>query len=581
MSFDTDLYQQKPNFQGAATNINFILQELSNLYSNINVGAYILLSDGIYNEGLNPLYTNTKLNAPLYSVVIGDTTIYQDCLIRSVKSNKISYIGNETEVEVIIEAEKMQGISFLCEVFNHTVDPNHLQPIYIENGVINSSNYIHKLKFFISPNQPGLQTYYVRLKSNQNENNIVNNNKYFFVDVIDDRKQILVLFSNPHPDISAIKESLESHDQYNVQTYWTSTLDDDQLDVLIQKKKWSLIIGHQLSNMDTKVISTLHNHPIFYIMGANSDLGIFNQMQDCVQFHNSDNVFEFSDISLNKNFSSFIVDDSLSDFLSLSTPFLTPFSNLSISYLSDVFLYKKIGSVVTGRPILFFTENKFRSAFLLGEGLWRWRLNDTYLNNNNNLFNMFMSKIIQNLLLDENKNRFHVNYEPIQYTSEKTVFEVELYNKNFELVNSSNLEIEFVDSLENSFKYQFNTLGDKYYLDVELQAGKYDFIIQTQLGDEFFQKKGDILVSDFSLESRELVANQNLLSDLALSNGGYLVPRDSINHLVDFIKNKPNFKPLTYFNYSFQSFINFESLLILILCILFLEWLIRRRYINY
>ena len=69
---------------------------------------------------------------------------------------------------------------------------------------------------------------------------------------------------------------------------------------------------------------------------------------------------------------------------------------------------------------------------------------------------------------NENKNRFHVNYEPIQYTSEKTVFEVELYNKNFELVNSSNVEIEFVDSLENSFKYQFNTLGDKYYLDVEL-----------------------------------------------------------------------------------------------------------------
>ena len=44
----------------------------------------------------------------------------------------------------------------------------------------------------------------------------------YFIDVIDDRKKILILFSNPHPDIAAIKESLETHDQYEVYVKWVS-----------------------------------------------------------------------------------------------------------------------------------------------------------------------------------------------------------------------------------------------------------------------------------------------------------------------------------------------------------------------
>ena len=76
------------------------------------------------------------------------------------------------------------------------------------------------------------------------------------------------------------------------------------------------------------------DRPIWHIVGSSTDIPTFNKMQNFVQFENIDNAFEFADGALNQNFSSFMIDDSLSDFLSFSTPFLTPFSDFKINYLS-------------------------------------------------------------------------------------------------------------------------------------------------------------------------------------------------------------------------------------------------------
>ena len=304
-------------------------------------------------------------------------------------------------------------------------------------------------------------------------------------------------------------------------------------------------------------------------------------MQDFVKFKDLNSSFEFSNIALNKNFDSFSISDSLSDFLSLSTPFLVPFSNISIFNLSNIFLYKKVGSLNTGQPFLFFVDGEYNSAYLIGEGLWRWRLNDSYLNGNNILFNDFISKIIQYLSSDESKGRFHINYQSVQSSNERVFFEAELYNKNFELTTDYNVNMNIVDSLGNAFHYQFYPIEEKYYLDINLLEGTYSFIADVILGDENFTKKGDFLISNFSLEERDVVANHTFLSDLALSNGGFSTTKDSIEYLFKTIINSPDFKPRTYINYDYQALINFKSFLFLIILFLFLEWFLRRRYINY
>ena len=80
ISFD-NVIKQKVNFTGDMTNISSALKQMSHNYSNLNVGAYILATDGVYNEGFNPLYATLNLNAPLYTVLLGDTTKHKDAFI--------------------------------------------------------------------------------------------------------------------------------------------------------------------------------------------------------------------------------------------------------------------------------------------------------------------------------------------------------------------------------------------------------------------------------------------------------------------------------------------------------------------
>ena len=69
-SFDQSFKKGFLDFSGDLTNMSNILEHVSEIYSNQNVGAYILASDGIYNQGLNPLYLKNKYNAIKDEIII-------------------------------------------------------------------------------------------------------------------------------------------------------------------------------------------------------------------------------------------------------------------------------------------------------------------------------------------------------------------------------------------------------------------------------------------------------------------------------------------------------------------------------
>ena len=569
-SFDQFVTKGFSDFSGDFTNVSNVLDHVAEIYSNQNIGAYIIASDGIYNQGHNPLYLKKKYNAPLYTVLLGDTTIRKDLSIATVKTNKLSYLGNSFPVQINIKAHQMDGANFQLKVFD-TSDSLLNNPVFVKQSSINKVNYNNSFQFFISPTSPGLKSYTVHLETNTYESNLANNHDIFHIDVIDDRQKILILYANHHPDVTAHKHGLESYDQYQVDTEWVEKMKISTSDY----QNYSLVILHQVSDL------SLDDLPVWHIIGKNSNFTQLNQSQKAIYFHDSNHTFEFSDFVLNDNFSTFILSDSLKDFLSFSSSLLVPFLTPELTSVTDVLLHKKIGSLETNQPVLFFTQNKQKKAYLLGEGLWRLKLNDAYLNNNNFLFNTFLSKIVQSLLSDENKKRLHINYNPIQNSNTKILFEGELYNQNFELTNTPELSLEITDSIGQSYNYKLNRLSNSYYLDILLPVGKYNFVAKSELNNEVFIDEGSFVVLNTNFEAKNTTANYDLLYNLASSNNGYLATVDSLDNLLQTIKESSNFHVSSYINYSFKSLIHFQFLLLLILFLLFMEWLIRRRYINF
>ena len=94
-------------FTQSQTNISGYLDGIYNRYYNQNIGAVITLSDGIYNQGENPLTTAEKFNAPFYTVALGDTTIPRDIVLKEVLHNDIVYAGNSFPLEVQLRAQRI------------------------------------------------------------------------------------------------------------------------------------------------------------------------------------------------------------------------------------------------------------------------------------------------------------------------------------------------------------------------------------------------------------------------------------------------------------------------------------------
>lgn len=62
VSFGSDVYTgQKDSLGDKSTNISKLFRYVADNYSDQNLGAVILGTDGIFNEGSNPLYANEKL----------------------------------------------------------------------------------------------------------------------------------------------------------------------------------------------------------------------------------------------------------------------------------------------------------------------------------------------------------------------------------------------------------------------------------------------------------------------------------------------------------------------------------------
>ena len=80
-------------FDSRNTDLSKLLKDISVSYESKNLAGVILLSDGIYNQGISPEYAPYSM--PVFSVGIGDTMPQVDLNLKTVFANKIAYLGNK------------------------------------------------------------------------------------------------------------------------------------------------------------------------------------------------------------------------------------------------------------------------------------------------------------------------------------------------------------------------------------------------------------------------------------------------------------------------------------------------------
>ena len=207
------------DFANQYTNISEALNTISRQYYKKNVGAVVLLSDGIVNQGVEPELIIENYPFPIYSVTLGDTVAYPSMTIKDVKYNKtvqanmlfplrvtanaLNYKGKDMNVIVKMDGVEVENVSVpvTSNKFSKTFDSN------IDSG-----------------------------DGGTKQIDIIVGDKLrrIFITVTDKKYRVLCIARAPHPDIAAIKSALDDHFEFDV-----------VYDLVDDMDNYDLVIYHQ------------------------------------------------------------------------------------------------------------------------------------------------------------------------------------------------------------------------------------------------------------------------------------------------------------------------------------------------
>lgn len=558
---------------GKLSNASALINQLNNELLNRNVGAVILASDGIFNRGGNPLYALNQIKAPVYTIAMGDTIAKRDVLIANVNYNNLVYLDNEFTLDIQVQAYESKGESTQLSVLENG------KKLSEQSVAINTNGFVKDIQVKLKANQIGIQKYTINLSTVKNEVTTKNNSQTLFVEVIDARQKVLIASAAPHPDIATLKQAIDLNKHYEV----TIALADDLN--AVEVNKYSLAILYQLpgnTNAGTALINRLQqtNMPLWYILGAQSNIGAFNQVQKLVNLNRANGslqeVFPYPDA----NFTAFNLADNSLKQLNDYDPLQSPFANVSVNGNYTAALNQRIGRVNTQNPLLFFiNDNGKKTGFLLGEGIWKWKLEEAKSEQHYPLVNELISKTMQYLAVKDDKRKFKAYSSKSTYDeNENVILNATLYNDAYEPVNTSEVRVEVKNADGKAFNYTFSKFGAAYRLDAgTLPQGNYTYTASTSLGDKKYTAAGAFYVNALIAEYQQTTANHQLLYTMAQQSNGKMVMPANLLNLVEEIEKSGQVKTISYEDRKYEELISLKWLFTLIVLLLSAEWFLRKR----
>lgn len=563
------------SLDGNTTNLSQVFSFIDETYANQNLGAIVISTDGIFNEGQNPVYQRTNITAPVFFVAQGDTSLRKDIQIKQLYHNKIAYLGDKFIVQVDVSANNFRNTT--TEISVSKVTGGNKQLIDRQAVQINSDNYFSTYSFEVPADQVGVVKYIVETKARGGEFSTRNNARSFYVDILDARQKILLYANGPHPDIAAIRNIVNTNKNYEVETIFAKK-------GVQNIQQYDFVLFHNLPSVEHGIQTELEainrtNKPRMFVAGAEISIPAFNKAQGVLTIRANTKSTNTVQAELVSGFKLFEQSEELKKGVRTYPPMQSMFGEYTPDPNSEVLLKQKIGDVVTDYPLLAIKNQAGRrEAVLAGEGIWQWRLYNYLQNNHFNEVNELLTKTIQYLSIKEDKRKFRVSTANNIYKSyDRILFDAELYNDSYEKINDSDAFLSIKDENGKEFPYTFSKIANYYQIDAgSFPAGNYRFTGNTNYNGKTLTATGKFNVQEVKLEQSNTTADHNLLRNLSEKYNGEVLYGQSANDIVKKLQDRNTLKPVIYSSIKTESALNLKWILFALIGLLILEWFVRR-----
>ncbi len=560
-------YDGNLDFKDGYSNLSSAFLRIKEDFYNRNIGGIVLVSDGNYNKGAHPVYAAENISlTPTFSLYVGDTIKKRDQFVKNISSNQVAFLNNKFPVQIDIEAFRFSGVSTELSV--------HKNGKKISTQKVNYNKEIQDFKqvdLMLDADEVGTHIYTVKLTNESNEFNYKNNSKTFYIEVIDSRSKVLLLASAPHPDVSAIKQELEKNENLEISSEliseWKGELD-----------KVDLVVLHDAHDLSTEQLNKIERSGVskLVIIGSkisNTDLKNLGIKLALPTGKKSDE----NQAYINDGFSSFEISEDLKEEFNFFPPLNCPFGTIKIGQ-GDVFLYQRTGAIRKKDPMIVFgDDNKARYGVILGEGIWRWRINDFSRHQSHDLFHELISKSTQYLMVKRDNSPLKISLPERFSESEEITLNATYLNDALDPIKNARLSFVLTKEDGTSSNHVFASLGTGYKLELgKLKRGKYSWVCRSEFNGKKHSRKGSFIVEENSIEQIYSNTDIQVLNQLAMQTNGSVHSLVKYEDLIEEIKQRGDITTFSQEQITFNGLIDLKWIFFLFFLAIVLEWFLRR-----
>lgn len=552
--------------------------------SESNIASITIVSDGVITQGSTPIYSAEKIGIPVFTVGIGDSSKKNDVEIKNVINNEFIYAETPTTIIATILNKGFNGKTVQVSLHDNS-------QLIENNNIVLDQSGVNSISFDYTPKQSGEKKLSLKINTLDGESNTLNNQKVFYINVLSNKINVLLIAGSPSSDLTFIKNSLSTDINLKVNTLTqisagnfleqNSTAKLDSADIIY-------LIGFptNLTSDDflTRLVNMFENKntPFFLMLTSDIELKKLNRLNNLLPISVSlidKNYLQVQpDIQISEIDNPIVQNNSGNDWSNLP-PINQPIVSLSVKPGSKIVSKVNINNQPRNNPLI--VSRNFgskRSVVLIGKDIWKWKLQTA--NKSLNLFDDFIVSSTRWLNAPDDQKKVKIKTSKKIYSSGEIVeFTSQVYDESFNPVSEAEVKVK-INGQNSKDELLLNSLGAGLY-DGEIslnQNGDYYFSGDASLNGKMLgNDNGTFNIGDIDIEMIDTRMNYEFLSLLSNQTKGIFYIPNEVNSIIRKLNELNLLASKEKLTTSEIRLWSDEWLLVIVILLFAFEWFLRKR----
>jgi hypothetical protein len=580
---------------GQLTNISKAIRLSTQNIENDNIQSILMITDGQFNSGNNPLYDAEKIGKPFYIVGIGDTSQPKDIKIDNLIFNEIAYLENQIPININISNFGFDGQEVSLKLLANGTE------IGKQNISLKTNKQNYSLNFDYLSKTEGVLKITAELSTLEGELSTKNNVKSDYVKILKNKRKIAIFSGEPSSDISFLRTNLLKLKGLEVKNY-IQTSTNEFLELPLEKDlnevEMLIFVGFPSAQTPQNILQLAMNE----IEKGKPYLFIASNTLAYERLKSFTNYLPFEVISSNQR--EFLVQPNVqTENLSSSLLKITGsendirnWNNLPPIFKTETFvkvkpdaqivMSSKVNNVIIKEPLVISRDvNNKKSIAILGYGIFRWKLlgyaSELAKGNRDaiDLYSTFFDNAFRWLSVENKSKQFLIKTTKSEYTSNENIeFVAQVYDANYNSIDNAEVKVEIKGSNEKR-EVTLNSIGNGRYTVIVKGLSNGDFTfngVASQIGRKIGDDNGRFNIGEINLEYQNVVMNYQLLKNISDRTGGKFYFPNEVNNFINDLSKQKSFEQRPVTLKEDIAIWNLTLLLVIAIFAFSMEWLIRK-----